>query len=235
MKKFIPILAILMAISVFAFSSTISLKDIYLNWFEPSDLNTWTTSWMLPVLYKEATNTTVINGYYRNESGPDALNIFGVYAFDKFIGGDYMRASVNASYTTFTFKRYTIGLAVPDTGFDIRYINAMDGNLQYYNEIGLDIEYILFDSTEGKSRFKGFSYVKVFNLVRYMKLSYPENSSWKPIFSMNYLFRTVWMLPQFALIYDDYSGIDEISSQPESYNSLELLIKVMSNVILKGG
>ena len=248
MKRIITTLAILIAIFTFAFSSPISLKDIYVSWFEPSGLNTWTAPWMLPVLYKEATNTVVVNGYYRNESGgSNALNVLGIYAFDRFMGGDYMSATVNASYTTFKLNRYTIGLAVPNAGFDIRYINAMDGNLQYYNEVGMDVEFIynwnsfwpwsmfLPKTGNGGPGSKIFSYIKIFNFVRYMKPAYPVNSSWQSIFSTDYLFRTVWVLPQFALIYDNYNGIDEISYQSENYTTLELLIKAMNNVILRGG
>lgn len=247
MKKIILILAILIMIFTFVFSSPINLKDIYVSWFAPSDLNTWTAPWMLPILYKEATNTIMFNGYYRNESGPNALNVVGIYAFDRFIGGDYMRATVNASYTTFKLNRYTVGLAVPNAGFDIRYINAIDGNLQYYNEVGMDLEFIynwnsfwlwnVFSSktTNKEAGSRIFSYVKFFNFVRYIKPAYPANSSWQSISSFDRLFRTVWILPQFALIYDYYSGIDEISYQNESYNALELLFKVTNNVILRGG
>lgn len=247
MKKIIMIILILVTLLTVAFSSAISLKDIYIGWFEPSDLNTWTAPWMLPVLYNEATNTTAFSAYYRNESGPYTLNVLGAYVFHKFIGGDYMRATVNASYTTFRLNRYTVGIAVPNAGFDIRYVNAMDGNLHYYDEIGMDIEFIynwnLFwpfnmfshQMNNNKSESRIFSYVKLFNFVRYIKPAYPSDSQWKTIFSMDYLFRTVWVLPQFALIYDKYNGIDEISYQPESYNAIEMLFKPTDNMILRGG
>lgn len=246
MKNVITI--IVMGVSLFSitFASTISLKDIYTGWFEPSDINTWTSPWMLPVLYDEATSTTVFNAYYRNESTPYALNAFGTYVFSKFLGGDYMRATIDASYTTFTINRYTVGVAVPNAGFDIRYINAMDGNQSYYDEIGMDIEFMynwnmfwpwnmFLSQTNDKSGSKIFSYVKLFNIVRYVKPAYPVNSQWKSIFAMDYLIRTVWMLPEFVLIYDAYNGIDEISYQSENYNSLEILLKPMNNVILRGG
>ncbi len=248
MKKIIPTLVILIVTFTFAFSSPISLKDIYVSWFEPSDLNTWTSPWMLPVLYEEATNTAVVNGYYRNESGgTNSLNLFGVYAFDRFIGGDYMSATVKATYTTFKINRYTIGLAVPNAGFDIRYINAMDGNLQYYDEVGMDVEFIynwnnfwpwFVFSPKNDNSISGskiFSYIKIFNFVRFIKPAYPLNSPWQSVYGLDYLIRTVWTLPQFTLIYDNYNGIDEISYQLESYNALELLIKAMDNVILRGG
>ena len=237
MKKVILIVLILGVLFTFGFSFQISLKDIYTGWFEPSNINTWTTPWMLPVLYEEATNTAVVNAYYRNESGKNTLNIMGLYGFDRFMGGDYMRATVKASYTTFTFNRYTIGIALPNTGFDIRYVNALDGNSQYYNEIGMDVEFIYKNShiKIGNAESTIFSYCKLFNFVRYIKPSWPKDSSWQSIWSFDYLMRTVWILPQFAFIYDKYSGIDEITYQPQSSNALELLVKPFHNVILRGG
>lgn len=237
MKKSILIILIFSTLFTFSFAFQISLQDIYMEWFEPSNINIWTTQWMLPVLYKEASNAAVVNTYYRNESGKNTLNVMGIYGFDKFIGGDYMRATVKASYTTFTFNRYTVGIALPNTGFDIRYVNAMDGDSQYFNEIGMDIEFIYKNShiKIGNTESTIFSYCKLFNFVRYIKSSWPKNSSWQSIWSFDYLMRTVWMLPQFAFVYDSYSGTDEISNQVQSSNAIELLVKPLYNLILRGG
>ncbi len=237
MRKIVLIALIFGMIFTLAFSFQISLKDIYMEWFEPSNINMWTTQWMLPVLYKEASNTTVVNAYYRNESENNTLNIIGIYGFDKFIGGDYMKATVKASYTTFTFNRYTIGIALPNTGFDIRYVNVLDSNSQYYNEIGMDFEFIYRNShiKIGNAESTIFSYCKFFNFVRYLKPSWPEDSPWQSIWSFDYLMRTVWMLPQFAFVYDSYSGTDEITYQDQSSNVIELLVKPFYNIVLRGG
>ncbi|MCL4407559.1 MAG: hypothetical protein M1542_05165 [Thermotogae bacterium] len=240
MKKIILSAAVFTILATVTFASPISIKDLYLGWFEPSDLNAWTTPWMLPILYKEAANTTVLNVYYRNENND--LNVIGAYGFYHFIGGDYMRATINASYTTFTMNRYTVGIAVPNAGFDIRYTNVDDGSQSYYSEIGFDVEFIynwafwpfsLWYTNTPESNI--FSYVKIFNFVRYVKPAYPLNSNWESIYALDYLFRTVWILPQFALIYDQYTGMDEISYNYETYNALEMLVKINDNLILRGG
>ncbi len=242
MKRTVIVVVLLTSLFISGLSSAMSLKDVYVGWFKPSDLNTWTAPWMLPVLYNESTNTTTFSAYYRNEAGPYTLNIVGAYAFHKFIGGDYMHASVNASYTTFTFNRYTVGIAVPNAGFDVRYVNVMDGKLHYYSEISMDVEFIyngdffgMFGPLQNGKNSKIFSYIKLFNLVRYIKPAYPPNSPWRTIFSMEYLIRTVWVLPQFALIYDDYNGMDAISYQPQSYKAVEILFKPFYDFTVRGG
>ncbi len=221
----------------------ITLKDVCTSWLQPSGINTWTSSWMLPLMYESATNTKIANAYYRHESLPSNLDVVGAYGFYKFVGVDYMHATLKTSYTTFHVNRYTLGLAIPNAGFDLRYTSVKDKTLSYYNEVNMDIEFLWkwgfnpflplgFTAANSKNV---ITYVKLFNFVRYIKPSYPSSSKWQSVFSLDYFTRSIWFLQGFALVYDNYNGTDEINTSTASYQALELLVKPWKSVILRGG